>query len=289
MATNTDYYSILGVSRTATADEIKRAYRQKAREFHPDINKAPDAEQMLKKVNRAYEVLSDPQKRQTYDQFGAAAFEGNDAGGAGAGQGPFGQGFGGFGSGGYSYTWSSDGSHGYGDFDPFDILNSVFGGGFGGRARARKPTYQIQISFDEAVKGVEKEVQLEGNILKKIKIPAGVDDGNTVRFDDFNLVVRVTPSKQFQRDGYDVILDYDLPLATAILGGDVEVPTLDGSIKLRVHPGTQPDTTIRLRGYGIKSTRGAGKGDQYVRYKVKVPTRLSGKARKLVEELSREL
>lgn len=286
MSSQGDYYSILGVSRTATADEIKSAYRGLVRKHHPDIDKSAGAEDRFKKINQAYEVLSDPEKRRTYDQFGAAAFEGNAAGGGGYGQqGPFG----GFGNGGYSYTWSSGNNQDFGEFDPFDILNSVFGGGFGGKARPRKPTYQIQVDFMEAVKGVEKEVQLEGSIKKKIKIPAGVDDGTTVRFDDFNLVVRVTPSKQFQRDGYDVVLEYDLPLATAMLGGDVEVPTLDGSISLKIHPGTQPDTTIRLRGYGIVSPRSGGKGDQYVRYKVKVPTKLSGKARKLVEELSKEL
>lgn len=284
MADN-DYYSILGVSRTATADEIKSAYRGLVRKHHPDIDKSEGAEDRFKKINQAYEVLSDVEKRRTYDQFGSAAFEGNAAGGNPGGQGPFG----GFGNGGYSYTWSSNGNEGFGDFDPFDVLNSMFGGGFGGRARPKKPTYQINISFDEAVSGIEKEVQLDANIKKKIKIPAGVDDGTTVRFDDFNLVVRVSPSKIFQRDGYDVVLDYDLPITTAILGGEVDVKTLDGSIKLKVHPGTQPDTTIRLRGYGIVSPRSGGKGDQYVRYKVKVPTKISGKAKKLIEELSKEL
>jgi DnaJ-class molecular chaperone len=283
MADN-DYYSILGVSRTATADEVKSAYRGLVRKHHPDIDKSDGAEDRFKKINQAYEVLSDPEKRKIYDQFGSAAFDGNAAGANPGGQGPFG----GFGNGGYSYTWSS-GSEGFGDFDPFDVLNSMFGGGFGGKARPKKPTYQIQITFDEAVKGVEKEVALEGNVKKKIKIPAGVDDGTTVRFDDFNLVLRVAPSKIFQRDGYDIILDYELPLTTAILGGEVDVPTLNDSIKLKIQAGTQPDTTIRLRGYGVQSPRSGGKGDQYVRYKLRVPTKLSGKAKKLIEELAREL
>lgn len=289
MADN-DYYSILGVSRTATADEIKRAYRGLVRKHHPDVDKSEGAEDRFKKINQAYEVLSEPQKRQTYDQFGSAAFEGNAAGGGG--QGPFGQGFGGFGgfgNGGYSYTWSSGqgGAQGFEDLDPFDILNSFFGGGR--RGRPRVPTYEIVIDFMDAVKGVEREVKLEDGQTKKLKIPAGVDDGTTVRFDTFNLLVRVQPSKVFTRDGYDVIVEHEVPFTTAILGGEMEIPTLDGTIKLKVQPGTQPDTTIRLRGYGIVSPRGGGKGDQYVKYKVHVPTKLSGKAKKLVEELSREL
>ncbi len=281
-----DYYATLGVARTATADEIKKAYRQMARKFHPDVNKEPDAEKKLKEVNQAYEVLSDPQKRQTYDQFGSAAFEGNAAGGNYGGN-PFG-GYGGFGNGGYQYSYSSTG-----DFDPFDILNSFFGGGspFGGaagRRGPRTPTYQIQISFEEAVHGAEKEVSIEGK-NRKIKIPAGVDDGTRIKFDDFSLVVSVLPSPIFQRDGYDVIVEKEIPFTLASLGGTVDVPTIDGDVQLKVQPGTQPGTVVRLGGRGIQSTRGNGRGDEYVKFVVKVPTKLSNKAKKLVEELQKEL
>jgi DnaJ-class molecular chaperone len=280
-----DYYAILGVSRTATAEEIKSAYRALVRKHHPDVDKSDGAEERFKKINQAYEVLSDPQKRHTYDQFGAAAFEGNAAGGnAGYGQGPFG-GFGGFGNGGFSYTWSS--SQGFDDLDPFDILNSFFGGSRGGRKRT--PTYEIVLSFEEAVKGVEKEVRLESGESKKIKIPAGVDDGVRVRFDTFQLLVRVQPSKIFQRDGYDLIVEQEVPLTMAILGGEIAVPTMEGPIKLRIQPGLQPGATVRLRGYGVPSPRGGGKGDLYVKYKIHIPTNLSSKAKKIVEELHREI
>jgi DnaJ-class molecular chaperone len=285
-----DYYATLGVARTATADEIKRAYRAMARKYHPDVNKEPDAEKKLKDVNQAYEVLSDPQKRQTYDQFGSAAFEGNAAGGGAYGGGsPFG-GFGGFGNGGFQYTYSSDGNTA--GFDPFDILDSFFGGASpfgGGRSRGpRLPTYQIQITFDEAVHGIEKEVQIE-NKSRKIKIPAGVDDGTRIKFDDFNLIVSVMPSNIFQRDGYDVIVEKEIPFTLATLGGSIKVPTIDGDVELRVQSGTQPETVVRLRERGIPHTRGNARGDEYVKYKVKVPTKLSGKAKKLMEELQKEL
>lgn len=277
-----DYYATLGVARTATADEIKKAYRQMARKFHPDVNKAADAEKKLKEVNQAYEVLSDPQKRQTYDQFGSSAFDGNAAGSNNYGGNPFG----GFGNGGYQYSYSSNA-----DFDPFDVLNSFFNGGspFGGGRRApRTPTYQIQISFDEAVHGVEKEVSIEGK-SRKIKIPAGVDDGTRIKFDDFSLIVSVTPSSVFQRDGYDVVVEQEIPFILATLGGTVKVPTIDGDVELKVQPGTQPGTVIRLGGRGIKSTRGNARGDEYVKFVVKVPTKISAKAKHLIEELQKEL
>lgn len=281
-----DYYATLGVARTATAEEIKKAYRNKARQYHPDVNKAPDAEKMLKEINQAYEVLSDPQKRQTYDQFGSAAFEGNAAGGGYGGGSPFGSGFGGFGNGGFEYSYSGGG------VDPFDILEQFFGGGgspFGrSGGRARVPTYQIQISFEDAVHGSEREVSMDGK-SRKVKIPAGVDDGTRIKFDDFNLIVSVLPSSVFQRDGQDVIVEKEISFAMAATGGSVKVPTIDGEVELRVQPGTQPETVVRLRERGIKSPRGNHRGDQYVKFKVKVPTKLSNKAKKLLEELANEL
>ncbi|MDQ3098572.1 MAG: DnaJ domain-containing protein [bacterium] len=277
-----DYYATLGVARTATAEEIKKAYRGLVRKHHPDVDKSPDADKKFKEISNAYEVLSDAQKRQTYDQFGSSAFEGNAAGGnpyGASGGSPFG--------GGYSYQ-----SNG-GDFDPFDILNSFFGGGSpfggaGGRRAPRTPTYQIQITFDEAVHGIEKEVSIEGK-SRKIKIPAGVDDGTRIKFDDFSLIVSVLPSPIFQRDGYDVIIEQDIPFSLATLGGAIKVPTIDGDVELKIQPGTQPGAVVRLGGRGIKSTRGNTRGDEYVKFVVKVPTKISSKAKKLIEELQREL
>jgi len=281
-----DYYATLGVARTATADEVKKAYRNKAREFHPDVNKNAGAEAKLKEINQAYEVLSEPQKRQTYDQFGSAAFEGNAAGGnqQGAGGNPFG---GGFGNGGYSYS-----TNGGAGVDPFDILEQFFGGGGspfgGGRRGPRTPTYQMHISFEDAVHGVEKDISLEGK-SRKVKIPAGVGDGTRIKFDDFNLIVSVAASPIFQRDGQDVIVEKEISFSLAALGGNIKVPTIDGEVELRIQPGTQPDTVVRLRERGIPSPRGGHRGDEYVKFKVKVPSKLSGKAKKLLEELQNEL
>ncbi len=280
-----DYYGSLGVSKNATAEEIKKAYRQMARKFHPDVNKDDGAEKKLKELNQAYEVLSDPQKRQTYDQLGSSAFEGNAAGGNpyGAGGGPFG----GFGNGGYQYSYQTGG----GGVDPFDILEQFFGGASpfgGGRRSPRAPTYQIQISFDDAVHGVEKEVEIE-NKKRKIKIPAGVDDGMRIKFDDFNLIIGVAPSNIFQRDGQDVVVEKEISFMLAAMGGSIKVPTINGDVELKVQPGTQPETVIRLKERGIPSPRGGHRGDEYVKFKVKVPTKLSGKAKKLMEELQKEI
>src|SRR5690242_20290438 len=179
-----DYYSLLGVSKSATAQEIKTAYRKLALQYHPDRNKGDKAaEEKFKEVTKAYEVLGDAQKRQTYDQFGAAAFE---QGGPGAG-GPFG-GFGGpFGGGQggqygpFTYTYSTNGGQGGGfDFggfsDPFDIFEQFFGGASPFGRAARRPVYAVSIDFMEAVKGVTKKVSIDGK-QESIKIPAGVDNG----------------------------------------------------------------------------------------------------------------
>jgi DnaJ-class molecular chaperone len=160
-----DYYASLGVSKTATADEIKRAYRKLALEYHPDRNKTKEADGKFKEVTQAYEVLSDQQKRQTYDQFGAAAFEGGGQGPFGGNQGgPFGQQTGRYGPFTYTYSTGGDGANAdYGGFsDPFDIFEQFFGGGspFGGRQR--RSVYSLSIPFMDAVKGVEKEVTIEG-------------------------------------------------------------------------------------------------------------------------------
>ncbi|MDQ3239199.1 MAG: J domain-containing protein [bacterium] len=284
-----DYYQLLGVARTATAEEIKKAYRQLVRKHHPDIDKTDGADSRFKKINQANEVLSDPQKRATYDRYGSGAFEGNAAGGAPGGGNPFS----GFGNGGFQYSYSNGtnaGNAGFEGVDPFDILETFFGGGspFGRRNAPRQPTYQIQITFDEAVHGVEKEVSIENN-KRKIKIPSGVDDGTRIKFDDFSLIISVTPSTRFQRDGFDIILEEKVSLITAILGGNINVPTIDGDVQLKVQPGTQPDTVIRLKERGVKHPRNNSRGDQYVKFKVTIPTKVSGKAKKLLEELQSEL
>lgn len=292
-----DYYQTLGVSKTATAQEIKRAYRKMAMQYHPDRNKTKEAEVKFKEVSKAYEVLSDPQKRQTYDQFGAAAFEQ----GGPTGQGPFGGAggpFGGFGQQGgrqgpFTYTYSTnnaDGNFDFGGFsDPFDIFEQFFGGGnpFNAQQRQRRQAYSLTISFHEAVKGVEKKVTIN-NKQQTIKIPAGVDNGSRIRFSEYDIVVSVIPDKRFHREGSDVVVDKEISFPQAATGGEVMVDSIDGPLKIRIPPGTQPETLIRLKGKGVPHVRGSGRGDEYVRIKVSVPKNLTGRQRELLQEFEKE-
>lgn len=285
-----DYYQLLGVSKTSTPEEIKAAYRKKALEWHPDRNKSPGAADKFKEVNKAYEVLSDAKKKEMYDQFGHEAFE-RSGGGSNPGYGGYGQGQGPF-----TYTYTSNGGNPFEGFegfsDPFEIFEQFFGFrspySSGGRRTQRRQAYQIEISFEEAVNGVEKEASIEGK-NKKLKIPAGVNDGTQIRYTDFDLIVRVRPHHIFKRDGQDIYLEKQIPYTLAVLGGAVDVLTLKGSLKLKVRPGTQSGTTVRLRGEGIVYPNTNRKGDQYVIYKVHIPEKISNKAKKLLEELSKEL
>ena len=288
-AAKADYYDILGVSKNSSQDEIKKAYRKQALEWHPDRHKDDKeaAEKRFKEINEAYQVLSDSKKRQTYDQFGHSAFS---PGGGFAGQeSPFGQG-GQYGP--FTYTYySSDGGKGspFASFDfgdPFDIFEQFFGGSPFRRARA-KPRYSMTIAFDDAVRGATKEVQIEGK-KRKIKVPAGVDDGSRIEFDDFILSINVKPDPKFERDGADIYFRENISFTTAALGGEVEVPTVDDKVKLRIRPGTKSGTMIRLREKGMPNLRGSGRGDQYVRITVDVPERLTGGQKRLLEELRRE-
>lgn len=279
-----DYYKVLGVSKSATAEEIKKAYRKLALQYHPDRNKTKEAADKFKEVNRAYEVLSDSQKRQTYDQFGAAAFEQGGMGGAG---GPFGGGFGGYQQGPFTYTYSSQGGgFDFGGFsDPFEIFEQFFGGGnpFGGRTQ-RRPAYSLAIDFNDAVHGATKKVTIEGK-QKTIKIPAGVDDGSRIRFDTYDIIIAVRPDGKFRREGYDIVVEKEISFSQAALGDQIEVDTIDGPVKIKIPSGTQPETLIRLKGRGVKYVRGSGKGDEYVRIKVTVPKNLTSKQKELLKEL----
>lgn len=286
MADTKDYYQILGVPKTASEAEIKKAYRKLALQYHPDRNKGKDAEAKFKEVTKAYEVLSDSQKRQTYDQLGHSAFE------QGAGQGPFGGAggpFGGFGQQGgpfsYTYTTGGDGGAGFGgDFggfsDPFEIFEQFFGGGF---SRQRRQAYSLTIDFDEAVHGATKKVEIGGK-SKTIKIPAGVDDGSRIRFGDFDVVISVDKDKRFQREGFDIIGIQEISFAQAALGGEIEIETIDGKLKLRIPSGTQPGAVIRLREKGVPHLHGSGRGNHYVKIQVTVPKHLTGKQKELLKE-----
>ncbi len=282
-----DFYEILGVNRSASPQEIKKAYRRLALKWHPDRNKSSEAEEKFKEINEAYEALSDPKKRQAYDQFGHAAF---DAGGP-------------FGSGGrtysykqgpFTYTYAGGERSPFGGFDfsfggfsdPFEIFEQFFGGRSPFR-RQQIPTYRLVISLTDAYHGTEKEITIKG-AKRKIKIPAGVHDGQQIKFRDFYLLVNIAEDKHFQRDGDDLYTSLSIPVATVVLGGQVEVSTLEGKIKFKIRPGTQPNTLIRLRGKGMpRLGRLRQRGDLYVRLLVTIPTKLSSAEEKIWRQLNK--
>lgn len=285
MAANNDYYKTLGINKEASAEEIKRAYRKQALEWHPDRHKDDKAaaEKKFKEINEAYQVLSDPQKKSMYDQYGASGSTQNPFSGGN----PFGQGGGPF-----TYTYTSGGENpfaGSGFGDPFDIFESFFGGGspFGGRQRQSKPRYSIDIEFMESVKGVSKEVSINGK-KRKIKIPAGIFNGATISFNDFSLTINIKDDEVFERRDDDVYVSVAVPFSVAILGGEIRVPTVDGEVKVKIRSGTQSGSMMRLREHGITHLQGRGKGDQYIKINIDVPEKLTRSQRKLVEELSRE-
>lgn len=285
-----DYYEILGVGKTATDGEIKKAYRKLALQWHPDRNKDPKAEEKFKEITKAYEILADSKKRQAYDQFGEAAF----SPGAGFGQGPFGGATQTGRYGPFTYTYTTSGSpfegFDFGGFsDPFEIFEQFFGGAssFGTRSRRQHPIYQLTIDFMEAVKGVEKKVDIDGK-KQTIKIPAGVDNGSRIRFSDYDVIINVQADSRFHREDYDLVTDVNISFSQAILGDIVSVPTIDGPLNLKIQPGTQPGTLVRLRGKGVPHIRGGGRGDQYVRVKITFPNKISSRQKELLEEFEEE-
>ena len=354
-----DYYEVLGVGRGAGEDEIKKAYRKQALKFHPDKNPGDKtAEEKFKGVGEAYEVLSDPQRRAAYDQYGHAAFDARARAGAG----------GGFRGGGFH--------------DPFDIFREVFGGGAGtifdelfgaerrdpaGPQRGADLRYDLEVSFEEAVLGCEKEISVSkletcepchgsgaergsgtkpcpacggrgqvitsrgifsiaqtcprcqggGRVIEKpcrschgagrleraskikIRIPPGVDSGSRLRSagngeggvrggppGHLYVVLHVNPHDLFQRDGDDLLCEVPISFVQAALGAEIEVPTLTGSAHIRLPPGTQPGTTFRLKGKGVKNVQGNGVGDLHARVYVEVPSRLNAGQRAKLQEFA---
>lgn len=283
-----DYYAILGLSKNDSSSDIKAAYRRLALQWHPDRNKSAEAAEKFKTINQAYEVLSDHKKKDLYDQVGHEAFTRQGFGRPAGGQSQ------GYQSGPFTYTYSSSGggspfeNFDFGGFsDPFEIFEQFFGVGGRRGTRQQRSAYQIAISFNEAVHGVTKDVQIEGK-QKSIKIPAGVDDGMRIRFSDFDLLISVRSDPRFKRQGQDIYLEMPISITTAILGGVATVPSVNESIKVKVRPGTQSGTTIRLRGQGIVYPNSSRRGDQYVVFTVKIPDRVNARQKKLLEELQKE-
>ena len=356
MAEKRDYYEVLGLQKGASEDELKKAYRKLAKENHPDLHPGDkDCEARFKEIGEAYEVLSDPDKRAKYDQYGHAAFDPS-------------QGFGGGGFGGF------DGFGGFGGFA--DIFGDMFGFGGGGRnsnapRKGENIRASVTVKFEEAAFGVKREVMIGrveqcpdckgsgcaegttpeicpeckgtgsvttaqrtpfgmmqssgpckkcggkgriihspcgtcrgmGNIRKQhkvsVNIPAGIDDGQTISLrgqgnaganggpaGDMLVTVIVQPHARFEREGSSVLLEQELSFAQAALGAEIEVPTLDGKVKLNIPEGTQTGTVFRLRGKGIPMLRGTGRGDQFVTVRVTVPKNLTSSQKELLREFA---
>ncbi|MFA6132299.1 MAG: molecular chaperone DnaJ [Patescibacteria group bacterium] len=348
-----DYYKVLGVEKNASAEEIKKAFRTLAHQHHPD--KVGGDEAKFKEINEAYQVLGDPEKRQRYDQFGAAGFDGAQGF-------PGGGGFGGFNQGGVNFDFGDIGDLG-------DLFGSAFGFGGGGRKRSnrgRDLQVDLTLTFEESVFGASKDVSFNkteacprcggigaepGSKMKKcgecngagyqvrvqrtilgaiqskvncsacdgagetpektcsecrgsglqknkktltVDIPAGVEDGNTLRLSgqgeaikggqsgDLFIRLRVRDDDRFIRDGYDIHSETTINFVTATLGGTVEVETVEGKVELKIPAGTQSHTEFRLRGRGVPNRR--GRGDQLVLVKVATPKNLSKKQKQMIEE-----
>lgn len=276
-------YAVLGVPRDADADAVKKAFRALAKAHHPDRNPGdPDAERRFKEINRAFEVLSDPERRAAFDAFGPASLEpGFDAGFARAQQAARARG-------------GPTGGFGGGDFDVEDLLGQLFGadprgrgfGGFPGAGPAPGADLQarLEVDFRTAALGGERTLTLTGQGAFTVRVPPGLRDGETLRIPgkggaaprggppgDLFVTVAVSPHPVFRRDGDDLLVDLPITVGEAIRGAAVEVPTLTGSAKVKVPPGSQSDRRLRLRGKGL-ARRGQPPGDLVVRLVVRVPT-----------------
>jgi molecular chaperone DnaJ len=359
MATKRDYYDILGVSKTATADEIKKAYRKLAMQHHPDKHGGDDAQ--FKELGEAYEVLKDQQKRAAYDQFGHAGAQGSP-----------------FGGGGYSGAEGFGGFGGAEGFDFSDILNQFMGGTGGGSrqqgpARGRDLEVLLTIDFMDAIFGTEQEISLSmddtcehctgngaepgsklktcttckgqgqvkrvqqtilgaiqqvsvchtcdgrGQIPEKVctvckgagvmrrqksltvRIPAGVDDGATMRLSgkgaapkgggpkgDLYVQIRVRSDKRFERHGHNIVSEATVPMVEAALGTEIKVDTVDGPIKVKVPAGTQSGKVLKLSERGVPQLNGRGRGDHLVTITVETPTKLSAKQKDLLEQFAKD-
>lgn len=298
-----DYYKTLGVGKTATEDEIRKAYRKLAKKYHPDVAKEAGASEKFKEVQEAYEVLGDTEKRKQYDQFGSAFPRGG-------------------GSGGQPFNWGGAGGRGGpvdindlfgGQVDLGNIFGGMFGGGgpaagraAGGRKAARKGSdaqVEAEVPFHVAVEGGEHSLHLDRDGKHErlaVKIPPGVDSGSVIRLGgqgqpgpgggppgDLLVTIRVAPHPYFRREGNNLLLDLPLTVTEAALGAKVDVPTLtEGKVTLTVPAGTSSGAKLRLREKGVMDRTTKKRGDQFVVVKIVVPQKVTGRAKELLEELA---
>ncbi len=284
-----DYYKILGVDKSASQDDIKKAFRKLAHEHHPDKTKGnEEASKKFKEASEAYSVLGDQEKRKQYDTFGAA--------GAGAGFNPGQGGFGGGGFNGFDFSQFTGANGQNFEFDLGDIFSEFFGGGRRPR-RGMNITYDVQISFKDSIFGIEKEITVNKEKLS-IKIPSGIENGQGLRVQGKgeegpggrgDLVVRVWVEKHpiFRKEGYNLIMELPLKLTTALSGGEVEIETLDGRLDVTIPSGTTHNDILRVKNKGVPDERGR-RGDLLIVTEVQMPRKLSKNAQKLIEELKKE-
>ena len=301
-----DYYKVLGVDKKATAAEIKKAYRKMARKLHPDLNpKDKTAQHKFQQINEANEVLSDPEKRKKYDQYGkdwqhADAFEEQARQRQQQGTG----GYGNFG-GGRTYT---GGGQGFDDSQFSDFFESMFGGGggFGGGGRQTRQfkgqdlTATLRLNLTDILQTQKQTISI-GEKKIRLTIPAGVEDGQTIKIKghggdganggpkgDLLITFEVFNNTPFKRLGSDLYATEEIPLYTALLGGKITVDTLTGKVKLTVKPETPNDTKVKLKGKGLpKYKKEDQHGDLFITYKITLPTNLTPKEKELITELSK--
>ena len=285
-----DYYEVLGVQKSASADEIKKAYRKLAVKYHPDKNPGDkEAEEKFKEINEAHDVLSDKQKRARYDQFGHAGVggSGNPFGGGGAGN-PFGN------FNGQSFNFDFGGAGGF-----EDIISNLFGFGGGARRPRRGDDYQtnVTLTFEEAIFGATKNIDINGENIK-LKIPAGIDDGMSIRLrgkggpapeggsepGDLYVRIRVKPHKHLTREGNIILSEEKIDMVDAALGCEINVETVDGNITMKVPAGTQSGTPFKLSGHGVPYRADGDRGPHIVTVVVETPKNLSKKQKELLEE-----
>ena len=287
----TDHYHVLGLPRTATPDDIKKAYRKLARKHHPDLN--PDnaeAKKKFQEINEANEVLSDPESRKKYDRYGDQWKHAEQFEQAKREQGTRPQ------------TGTSGGTpFGAGGMDEEDLFSSMFGGGRGRAVKFRGPDYQteLRLDMDAAYRTHKQTLNVNGRPIR-ITVPAGVENEQSIRIPgqggpganggpngDLFLTFIVAPHPRFKRVGSDLYLTQDLDLSKALLGGEITVDTMDGKVKLKVSPETQNGTKVKLKGKGFPVYKEEGRfGDLYVTYNVKLPTGLSEREKELIRELA---
>lgn len=301
-----DYYELLGVSRNASADDIRKAYRKLARKYHPDFNKEnKKAEDKFKEISEAYAVLSNDEAKKKYDKFGhngGPGFEGFD--------------FSGFDFNNFSGSFSGGGkSYSTGGFDLGDILGGFFGGrsrkggspfgdSFGSqRQKGQDLRYIMNICFVDAALGTTTSVNIDtgkGQKALKVRIPAGVDDGQTIRLKgkgalgsvggpagDLLIELKVQPDPRFTRKGYDIYCKTKITIGTAVLGGCIDVPTLTGqNVSISVPPGTQGGQQFRVTGKGIKDKKGKT-GNLYCTVNLAIPKDIDEKSKELIEDFEK--